>query len=314
MEIFNNFSNALSSRILGICNDRRVEELYLPISYTLECGGKRLRPMLCLLCAHTFTQHTNSAIEKAMSSALAIEIFHNFTLLHDDIMDSAPTRRGRATVYKKWNENRAILSGDAMMILSYEILQDATPLDRLLKIFNRAALEVCEGQQLDMDFQNSEQGVTIDEYIEMIRLKTAVLIAAAAQMGAVAAGAQESECEALYNFGLNLGLAFQIQDDLLDTYGNKETFGKEIGGDIAEGKQTFLKVTALYRASDEQKAILESSKDYNTVRRLYDELGVPEAASNQISVYFEKALSYLELLPNNENLIKFSNLLLNRNN
>ncbi len=313
MGTFEKYATELNSSLNTIHFGDNAAGLYEPISYTLEVGGKRLRPMLTLLCAELFD--TANFATKAMPAAMAVEIFHNFTLLHDDIMDSAPTRRGRPTVHCQWNANQAILSGDAMMILAYETLQRAEPLGKLLEVFNRAAREVCEGQQLDIEFAAKEL-VTKEQYLEMIHLKTAVLIAAAAQMGAISAGATPQECHTIYEYGRNLGLAFQIQDDLLDTYGTSSTFGKEIGGDIAEGKQTFLRVVALNLANKEQQDVLQKSRDYDTVREIYDQLGVREIAQNEILHYFTEAIKKLDVFPETrtEKLRKFSNLLLNRDN
>lgn len=273
--------------------------LYAPIRYILEDGGKRIRPLLCLMGADLYSGKP----EEALSAAVAVEVFHNFTLLHDDIMDQAELRRGRPTVHKKWNPNSAILSGDAMLILAYRILQDGVPvygagkLPALLDVFNRAAMEVCQGQQYDMEFETSDRDVSREEYIEMIRLKTSVLLAAALEMGAIVGGASEAERQALYAFGVNLGLAFQIQDDLLDTYGDAETFGKRIGGDIAVGKQTFLHIAAMERASTEQRAAIVAPGDIAEklprVRAVYDALGVREAAEAAIEEYFARALSAL---------------------
>lgn len=273
--------------------------LYAPIRYILEDGGKRIRPLLCLMGADLYS----GAPRQALSAAVAVEVFHNFTLLHDDIMDKAELRRGRPTVHLKWGESGAILSGDAMLILAYQILQRGAStygtekLPQLLAVFNRAAMEVCQGQQYDMDFENSDRPVTREAYIEMIRLKTSVLLAAALEMGAVVGGASEDERRALYDFGVNLGLAFQIQDDLLDTYGDAQTFGKKIGGDIAVGKKTFLHITAMERASAGQReAILapgDIAEKLPRVRSIYDALEVRPAAEAAIASYFDVALSAL---------------------
>lgn len=273
--------------------------LYAPIRYILEDGGKRIRPLLCLMGADLYGNHP----ERALAAAVAVEVFHNFTLLHDDIMDQAELRRGRPTVHLKWGESGAILSGDAMLILAYQILQRGMAdyreelLPELLAIFNRAAMEVCQGQQLDMEFEVSKAPVTREAYLEMIRLKTSVLLAAALEMGAVVGGASREERAALYDFGVNLGLAFQIQDDLLDTYGDAETFGKTIGGDIAVGKKTFLHITAMERASAaQQETILapgETADKVTRVRDIYDTLGVRTAAEEAIVAYFERALGAL---------------------
>ncbi len=273
--------------------------LYAPIRYILEDGGKRIRPLLCLMGADLYAGDP----EAALPAAVAVEVFHNFTLLHDDIMDKAPIRRGRPTVHLKWSESGAILSGDAMLILAYQILHAGSAsygtekLTELLAVFNRAAMEVCQGQQYDMDFEACDRLVTREEYIGMIRLKTSVLLAAALEMGAVVGGASAAERRAVYEFGVNLGLAFQIQDDLLDTYGDARTFGKTIGGDIAVGKKTFLHIAAMERASAEQRrAILapgEITEKLPRVRGIYDELGVREAAEQAIAEYFEEALAAL---------------------
>lgn len=273
--------------------------LYAPIRYILEDGGKRIRPLLCLMGADLYGNHP----ERALAAAVAVEVFHNFTLLHDDIMDKAELRRGRPTVHLKWGESGAILSGDAMLILAYQILQGGTAaygtelLSELLAVFNRAAMEVCQGQQYDMEFEVCQNPVTREAYIEMIRLKTSVLLAAALEMGAVVGGASREERAALYEFGVNLGLAFQIQDDLLDTYGDEQTFGKTIGGDIAVGKKTFLHITAMERATAaQQQAILapgETAEKVARVRGIYDALGVRTAAEEAITACFEQALTAL---------------------
>lgn len=289
MERTENFASLIEEELTKLLPVGSPDSLYEPIRYSIAAGGKRMRPTLCLLAGWVFTDK----IERSMASALAIEVFHNFTLLHDDIMDSAPTRRSQPTVWKKWNENRAILSGDAMMILAYQILSTTDRLQPLLTIFNRAAIEVCEGQQLDMEFE-SRQNVTLDEYIEMIRLKTAALMAAAMKMGALAAGSTEEEAERLYQYGENLGIAFQIQDDLLDTYGDSATFGKQIGGDIAESKQTFLRIAALDKATHVQKELLRECHDYSVIRAIYDSVEVEIDAQAAINHYFSQADKCLE--------------------
>lgn len=280
-------------------DDTEPRGLYAPIRYILEDGGKRIRPLLCLMGADVY----GGEPEKALPAAVAVEVFHNFTLLHDDIMDKAELRRGRPAVHLKWGESGAILSGDAMLILAYRILQNGTPvygagkLPGLLEVFNRAAMEVCQGQQYDMDFETCDRPVTRDEYIGMIRLKTSVLLAAALEMGAVVGGASDAERRSLYDFGVNLGLAFQIQDDLLDTYGDAETFGKKIGGDIAAGKKTFLHIAAMEKASAPQRDAILAPGDIGEklprVRAVYDVLGVREAAETAIAEYFGLALEAL---------------------
>ena len=289
--------NIIEKRLSEVRFPPRPELLYEPVRYILEDGGKRIRPMLAMLAANLYSD----VIKQASGSALAVEVFHNFTLLHDDIMDKAPVRRSRETVHRKWNENVAILSGDAMVILSYHLLcRDTLPehLPQMLAVFNTAAIQVCEGQQYDMDFESFDE-VPIDRYIDMIRLKTAALMAAALEMGAIAGGADAVQRKNLYEFGVNLGLAFQIQDDLLDTYGDPATFGKQIGGDIAAGKKTFLYITAANKATAEELAILkdgsgDAGERFRRTKVLYDRLGVKEEAEKSISEYFHKALGILD--------------------
>ena len=273
--------------------------LYQPMQYILGLGGKRVRPVAVLMANGCFGGDT----VKAMPAALAVEVFHNFTLMHDDIMDQAPVRRGQTTVHKKWNTTIAILSGDAMMVKAYHLLEDlsAEHLVPVLKIFNKTALEVCEGQQLDMDFETSDS-VSIENYIEMIRLKTAVLLAASLQIGALTANASVQDQELIYNFGINLGLAFQLQDDLLDCFADAEKFGKQPGGDILENKKTFLLLKAMERADNRQReqisAILALSADQpQKVERMlavYKNLGIDLLAAEKVHFYTEKALESLD--------------------
>ena len=275
--------------------------LYAPIKYGLEVGGKRIRPILLMLSYNVYAED----IERALTPAMAVEIFHNFTLLHDDIMDNAAVRRGRPSVPAKWGENVAILSGDAMLILAYNHLQ-RTNTDQLAKIFetfNRMAAEVCEGQQFDMDFE-TQQKVSVVDYMRMIELKTAALLAGSASIGATLGGASEHDCRSLYNFALEVGLAFQLQDDLLDSFGD-ERLGKKIGGDILEGKKTILMIEAFSRANEEQREALRTThlrKDLSDaekisiIKALYEELGVPERVERQIAQKFQKALAILDAL------------------
>lgn len=230
--------------------EKKPENLYQPINYILNIGGKRLRPMLTLFSAELF----DCSYERALQAAMAVEIFHNFSLVHDDIMDQAPLRRGQATVHTKWNTNTGILSGDAMLILTYQYFDIYEPkvYKKLSKLMTRTALEVCEGQQLDVDFETRDN-VTVEEYIKMITYKTAVLIGAAMRMGAIVAKADKEDGLLLYQFGLNLGIAFQLQDDYLDTFGDPLLFGKQIGGDIIENKKTFLYINALENADEADK-------------------------------------------------------------
>lgn len=275
--------------------------LYAPIKYGLEMGGKRIRPTLLMLAYNLYAED----IERALMPAMAVEIFHNFTLLHDDIMDNAAVRRGRPSVHAKWGENVAILSGDAMLILAYSYLQrtNSERLSAIFERFNKMAAEVCEGQQFDMDFE-TQQKVSVVDYMRMIELKTAALLAGSAIIGALLAGASDNDCQHLYNFAREVGLAFQLQDDLLDSYGD-ERLGKKIGGDILEGKKTILMIEAFSRASEEQREVLRTThqrKDLSDaekiskIKALYDELGVPERVEQQIAQKFQKALSILDTL------------------
>lgn len=280
--------------------------LYSPIVYTLEEGGKRIRPHIMLVACGLYSEKP----EQALPMAGAVEVFHNFTLLHDDIMDNADVRRGKSTVHKKWGRNTAILSGDAMVIYAYSLIQEMPPqlLPQLFSEFNKMALEVCEGQQYDMDFEERED-VTLEEYTEMIRLKTAVIFGAAAKMGGIIGGAPEKDLEILYRFGIELGLAFQIQDDYLDTYGTPDMLGKAIGGDIVEGKKTFLTITALNEAGAATgRAILATFKDaslpeqqkINRVRTIYDSLDIPDITRDMIVRRLDNATVELDRLSADE--------------
>lgn len=274
-------------------------ELYLPIGYTLESGGKRIRPALVLMGCELF----GGSKEDALPAALAIEVFHNFTLLHDDIMDHAETRRNRLTVHKKWDANTAILSGDAMMIKSYQFLEK-TPVKywtNIFPIFTRTALEVCEGQQYDMNFESCEE-VALDEYFNMIRLKTAVLLGAALQIGAILGGASDEDAVNLYEFGIAMGIAFQLRDDYLDTYGDATTFGKRIGGDIVCGKKTFLLINALAKSDSKKrhrlKAILNDTTiseqaKITSIRSMYNELTIPQLCEEAMADYYNRGMEAL---------------------
>ena len=267
--------------------NREPKGLYEPIGYTLAAGGKRIRPRLALLGALAVGGNETDVLP----AALALEVFHNFTLLHDDVMDKAEVRRGRPTVHVKWNENTAILSGDQMMIEAYKLLsgvpEDKQP--KVLRLFNKMATEICEGQQLDVDFEQRDD-VTIADYMEMIRLKTSVLLATALQIGAYIGGGSEAEQEALYDYGIHLGLAFQIQDDYLDCFGDPATFGKAIGGDIREGKKTWLWLTSS----------LTEHESVEEVLREYERLGVKQAAEEEIRRQTQKALDYLKVIKDNQ--------------
>ena len=277
------------------------ELLSAPIGYSLSGGGKRLRPMLVMLSCGIFS---DDALQ-ALPAAVAVEMFHNFTLLHDDIMDNAAVRRGKPSVFARWGQNVAILSGDAMMISSYRLLSGVPPrlLPQILATFNEMALEVCEGQQYDMDFETRES-VSVEEYLHMIELKTSALLSGATVIGAIIGGAGEEDCQRLYRFATELGLAFQLQDDLLDSYGD-ERLGKAIGGDILEGKKTYLMVMALSKASAAEHRILASTYSDPTlsdqqkiarVREVFDKLGVARLTEQQINHRFERALNTLDTL------------------
>ena len=278
------------------------ELLYKPILYSMSGGGKRIRPTLLLLACEAF----GGTLQDALPAASAVEMFHNFTLLHDDIMDNAEVRRGKPSVYASWGNNVAILSGDAMMIYSYKLLSEvpADKLARIMDIFTTMALQVCEGQQYDMDFEN-RQKVSVVEYMNMIELKTSVLLAGSAMIGAVLGGASEEDCRRIYRYALELGLAFQLQDDLLDSYGTQEELGKRIGGDILEGKKTCLMLNAMSRATDEDREVLRTThldpslgeeEKISRVKAVYDKYDIPHMINQQISLRFDRALSILDTL------------------
>lgn len=277
-------------------------DLYQPVRYVLSLGGKRLRPTLALMACNLFSDEVESAIEPA----IGIEIFHNFTLVHDDIMDKADRRRCQLTVHRKWSDNVAILSGDTMQIQAYQHLAQVPDmlLPKILERFSQTAIEVCEGQQLDMDFEKKNQ-VTQEEYLEMIRLKTAVLLAASLQIGAWIGGATDQEAQLLYEFGSSLGLAFQLQDDLLDVYGDSETFGKNIGGDIVSNKKTFLLISAMNMATGTLKNTLfhwlktdsqQSQEKIQAVTEIYNTLEIKEICERQITSFHARAFAALAAL------------------
>ena len=278
---------------------REPKGLYEPIGYTLAAGGKRVRPQLALLATKLF----GGKEEDVLPAALALEVFHNFTLLHDDVMDKAPVRRGRPTVHVKWNENTAILSGDQMMIEAYQLLSQVPEkkLAKTLRLFNKMATEICEGQQYDVDFE-SRDDVTILEYMEMIRLKTSVLLATALQIGAYIGYANDEQQKKIYEYGIHVGLAFQIQDDMLDCYGDEATFGKAIGGDITENKKTYLWLTAAAKGAKEELAMRDESRDerFKRVMAVYKRLRVKAAAEKEIAKQTDAAIASLENLPQNE--------------
>lgn len=297
--------------------------LYDPIRYVLSLGGKRIRPVLMLLAYNLYRED----VERIMPLALGLETYHNYTLLHDDLMDRADMRRGHLTVHKKWNDNTAILSGDSMLVLAYSMMQKAPAecLAQVLDIFTTTALEIGEGQQYDIDFENRND-VTEEEYIEMIRLKTSVLLAAALKIGAVTAGAPSHDADLLYRFGEKIGLAFQLQDDYLDVYGDPKVFGKKIGGDILCNKKTYMLIKAFELADSEQHQTLRrwieadtfvEEEKISSVRSVYDAVGVPQCGNEKINAYFDDALDLLKqvALPEEkkESLKQFVLTLLSRN-
>jgi len=276
------------------------KELYEPVNYILQLGGKRLRPVLLLMGANLFSEE----IDHALPAALAIEIFHNFSLVHDDIMDEAELRRGQPTVHIKYGQNAGILSGDAMLILTYQYLnqlKNPGQLSAILAIFNQLAIEVCEGQQYDMNFETQES-VEIAAYLKMIELKTSVLIAGGLKIGALIGGAAEEDANELYEFGRHIGIAFQLQDDILDTFGDPEKFGKKVGGDIAQNKKTFLLLKSLEQAKGQDREDLMAALSDSTnpsqkieqVTRIYQNLKVQEQASELMEDYLEKAFIHLD--------------------
>lgn len=288
------FSDIIEKALTAFQMPAEPAGLYEPIRYTLDGGGKRLRPVLLLASAKAFGAEPESVI----SQALGIEMFHNFTLLHDDVMDNADVRRGRPTVHRRWNSSTAILSGDAMLTLATGLIADC-PDDKLravLALFNKTAMEIYEGQQYDMDFE-SQNDVSVDSYLEMIRLKTSVLLACACRMGAMLAGADEKSCDALYRYGELLGLAFQLQDDYLDTYGDPALFGKEIGGDIINEKKTWLWITAMSERPEQMHAVIDRKlTDYlkiQEIRAIYDELGLAGRSHELIERYAADAMAAL---------------------
>lgn len=301
----------------------RPADLYDPINYTLGLGGKRLRPLLVLASCQMFGGEINEAI----NPAIGIELFHNFTLLHDDIMDQAPLRRGKETVYKKWNPNVAILAGDTMFALAnkYMLRTRQQAISQVMELFNQTAIEVCEGQQYDMDYEHQEN-VSIVDYIEMIRLKTAVLLAASLKTGAIIAGAGAADCNYIYQFGIHIGLAFQLKDDLLDVYGVQEKFGKVSGGDIIAGKKTYLYLKALEMAGSEADAFrrlysahdIDSNEKIARVKEIFNRMNIETLTRQLINDYYQKALRDLSAisLPEEamESLTEYAAWLMEREN
>lgn len=322
MNSLEKYQVALAKELTETIVVKEPDQLYGPIAYIVSLGGKRLRPILTLMTCDFF----GTNFKKAMNAALAIELFHNFSLIHDDIMDNAPLRRGEETVHEKWDLNTGILSGDAMLILAYQLFEVYDPMlfRDLAKLFSTTALQVCEGQQYDVDFETRDD-VTLSEYIKMIDYKTAVLIGAAMKMGAIVAETSEESRDNIYIFGRNLGIAFQLQDDYLDVFGNPENFGKQVGGDIIANKKTFLYLTALKNSSKEQADELmhlfsispnDSSDKIARVKEIFEISGASEATKEEISKYTTLANGVLEKIDISEEkkeaLRSFGNSLITR--
>jgi geranylgeranyl diphosphate synthase, type II len=300
MQSISHYQEEISTHFENLIIDKQPNNLYEPIRYILSLGGKRMRPVLTLMATEIF----NVDCKKALNAATAVEVFHNFSLIHDDIMDDAPLRRGHVTVHEKWNVNTGILSGDAMLILAYQYFESYEPVvfRELAKLFSKTALEVCEGQQYDVDFE-TRTDVTIAEYLKMIEFKTAVLVGAAMKMGAIVAKTSQENANLIYEFGLNLGIAFQIQDDYLDAFGDPETFGKQVGGDIIENKKTFLYLKALEFGTNQQKeellrlfseSLVDNNEKIRLVKDVFTSSGASEATQNAIKDYTFEAFKTLE--------------------
>lgn len=315
------YQDILEEKIQQLSFPDSPKYLYDPLRYFLKLGGKRTRPSLTLLSCSLFGEPGI----KAINAALAIELFHNFTLIHDDIMDEAPLRRGKETIHTKWNRDVAILSGDVLFVEAFSLLtrHEATILPDLFNVFNQTAKEVCEGQQLDMDFESSSS-VTIESYIEMIRLKTSVLIGAALKMGAIVAGEKDDEnIQNIYDFGVNIGLAFQMQDDLLDLYTESDKFGKQIGGDILSNKKTYLLLKAYELANPQQKEELDNQHQNSSgeekikaIKSIFDQLNIKAAAEEQKQLFYQKAIEKIQTIKvpdeNKEDLLGIAEQLMSR--
>lgn len=289
----------VNNHLDSLADERQPRHLYEPIEYVLSLGGKRIRPTLMLLAYNLYREHP----EDILMPACGIETYHNYTLLHDDLMDQADLRRGHETVHKRWDANTAILSGDSMLVLAYQRMAQCSPnkLKEVIDLFTQTALEIGEGQQYDMDFEKRDD-VTEDEYIEMIRLKTSVLLACALKIGAILGDASAEDADNLYRFGEKIGLAFQLQDDFLDVYGDPKVFGKAIGGDIVSNKKTYMLINAFNRANAQQRAELErwtQLKDFDrqekidAVTALYNDMGIDRLAQDKMATYYEESKKYL---------------------
>lgn len=320
MHELKHYQNRFSDYLDSVATDKEPKGLYDPVKYILQLGGKRLRPVLTLMACDCF----GGDIEEAMAAAASIEVFHNFTLVHDDIMDEAPLRRGHETVHIKWDLNTGILSGDAMLILAYKCLENYDPdrLNPIFKSFNKTALEICEGQQYDVDFENRND-VSLDEYLKMIKFKTAVLVGTALRFGAIIAGASETNQNLIEEFGINLGLAFQIQDDYLDAFGDPKSFGKQVGGDIIENKKTFLYLKSIELMDNPGELIglftndaTDKLQKVETVKSIFVACGADRATQTEIKKYTDSAfevLNRLSIPDNNRTYFKaFGEQLMNR--
>ena len=291
------FLNAIQTEIASTKYGESPAELYEPIDYLMSLGGKKMRPLLTIMATNIFSDDW----QKAVKPAIGVEVFHNFTLMHDDIMDAAPIRRGKPTVHQKWNENIAILSGDVMLVCAYELMTavDDKIFKHVIKRFNKTAAEVCEGQQWDMNFA-TRNDVTEDEYINMIRLKTSVLLGFSLELGGLIAETDEASTQLLYEIGTNIGIGFQLKDDILDVYGDPEKFGKQVGGDIIENKKTWLLLKALELGGDLNYWL--TTKDFDkeekvkAVTEIYNSLNIKQLAENKMNFYFDKGLKDLEKL------------------
>lgn len=323
MKTVDELSTLINQYISSLSYAQQPKDLYAPIQYTLSRGGKRLRPTLMLLAYQLYKEDVSTIL----SQAAALETYHNYTLLHDDVMDQATVRRGQPTVHEKWNTNVAILSGDAMLVVAYQYLIQSLPVEHIAEVqtlFTKTALEICEGQQYDMDFELRDD-VQEEEYLEMIRLKTAVLLAASLKIGAILGGATKADAIALYQFGIYMGLAFQLKDDLLDVYGDSATFGKEIGGDICSNKKTFMLIKALQLAEGNvaenlhvwlTKTSFDTSEKIRQVTEIYNQLGIRELCEKKMDACYEKALNELAKIEvpieKKRQLKAYATLLMNR--
>ena len=319
MQTLSQLSAVIEAELEKLDFPEKPAKLYRSIEYVMGLGGKRMRPILLLMAHQLFDNN----IEKAISPALGVEIFHNFTLLHDDIMDQAPLRRGQQTVHEKWNKNVAILSGDTMLVQAYNFLVDVdrSIIKELLAVFNKTATQVCEGQQMDMDFE-SQKAVPLPTYLKMIEYKTAVLLGASLQIGGITANASKDEQNHLYQFGINMGIAFQLKDDLLDAFGDEADFGKQIGGDIRANKKTFLFLKALQLANNQQKQDLvsyyadddQSEQKVMSVKNIFTDLAIQQHTIDMMKAYYTIAMKHLDAIDSDKKqpLLDFSKKLMAR--